>query len=170
MTVSRELEDITRNLVRHTHEHPPVRDVNQEIDRRTGRAERVASDLSRVIGSWTFIFFQGVLVALWIVVNGVAFLRHWDGYPFQLLNLVLTFQAAFLVPIVLMALNRAGQRDRLASQQAFQEGVKAEEELKSVMTHLEVQDEVMLQVLHRLERTDKELRRVTRRLGLEDDR
>jgi uncharacterized membrane protein len=170
MTASRELEDITRNLVRHTHEHPPVRDVNQELERRTGRAERIGGDLSRVIGSWTFVIFQAVLVALWIVVNAVAFLRHWDGYPFQLLNLVLTFQAAFAVPIVLMALNRAGQRDRLASQQAFQEGVKAEEELKAVMTHLEVQDEVMLQVLHRLERTDKELRRVTRRLGLEEDR
>ena len=40
MTVSRELDDITRNLVRHTHEHPPVRDVNQEVERRTSRAER----------------------------------------------------------------------------------------------------------------------------------
>lgn len=170
MTVSRELDDITRNLVRHTHEHPPVRDVNQEIDRRTSRGERIAADLSRVIGSWTFMLFQGVLVALWVVVNVVAFLRHWDGFPFLLLNLVLTFQAAFAVPVLFMALNRSAQRDRLASQQAFQEGVKAEEELKAVMTHLEVQDEVMLQVLQRLDRTDRELRRITRRLGIEDDR
>jgi len=110
------------------------------------------------------------LIALWIFVNVVGFLKHWDAYPFHLLNLVLTFQAAFAVPIVLMALNRISSRDRLAAQQAYQEGVKEEEELKSVMTHLEVQDEVMLQVLHRLERSDRELRRIARRLGIEDER
>lgn len=170
MTVARELDDITRNLVRHTHEHPPVRDINQEVDRRTTRRERIAEDLGQMIGSWTFVVFQAVLLALWLVLNAVAFLKHWDGYPFLLLNLVLSFQAAFAVPILLMALNRAAQRDRLAAQQAYQEGVKAEEELKSVMNHLEVQDEVMLQVLHRLERTDRELRRILRRLGIEDDR
>jgi uncharacterized membrane protein len=170
MTVSRELDDITRGLVRHSHEHPPVRDVNQEVDRRMGRGERIADDLSRVIGSWTFVFFQAVLLLLWLLVNLVGFLRHWDGYPFHLLNLLLTFQAAFAVPIVLMTLNRAGHRERLALQQAYQEGVKAEEELKSVMSHLEAQDEVMLQVLHRLERSDREMRRITRRLGIEDER
>src|ERR1700738_2224576 len=95
MTVSRELDDITRNLVRHSHEHPPVRDGNQEVERRTARGERIADDLSKVIGSWTFVIFQAVLLALWLVLNAVSFLRHWDGYPFHLLNLVLTFQAAF---------------------------------------------------------------------------
>ena len=69
-----------------------------------------------------------------------------------------------------MALNRAERRGRLSAQQDFQEGVKEEEELKAVMSHLEVQDEVLLQVLHRLERSDRELRRIIRRLGMEDDR
>ena len=170
MSVSRELDDITRDLVRHTHEHPPVRDVNQEIARRTGRGEQIGEDLGRVIGSWTFVVFQAVLLVLWLVLNLVGFLRHWDGYPFLLMNLVLTFQAAFTAPIVLMALNRVSDRDRLAAQQTYQEGVKAEEELKSMMHHLEVQDEVMLQVLHRLERSDRELRRISRRLGIEDER
>jgi len=170
MTVSRELDDITRSLVRHTHEHPPVRDVNQEVDRRTGRAQRVAGDLARVVGSWTFVLFQAVLIGLWIVLNVVGFLRHWDPYPFHLLALVMLVQVLLAVPILLMALNRADQRGRLAAQQDFQAGVKEEEELKAVMTHLEVQDEVMLQVLHRLERGDRELRRITRRLGMEDDR
>lgn len=168
MAVSRELDDISRNLVRHSHEHPPVRDVNHEIDRRRSRGQRVAEDFSRVIGSWTFVLFQAVLLVIWLIVNLVAFLRHWDGYPFLLLNLILSFQAAFIAPIVLMALNRSAHRDRLAAQQVFQEGVKQEEELKAVMTHLEVQDEVMLQVLHRLDRTDRELRRIARRMGIED--
>ena len=170
MTVSRELDDITRNLVRHSHEHPPVRDVNQEVDRRTGRAERVAADLAQVVGSWTFVLFQAVLIVLWIALNAVGFLRHWDPYPFHLLALVLLVQVVLGIPVLLMALNRAERRGRLSAQQDFQEGVKEEEELKAVMSHLEVQDEVLLQVLHRLERSDRELRRIIRRLGMEDDR
>ena len=170
MTVSRELDDITRTLVRHTHEHPPVRDVNQEVDRRAGRAERVAADLAHVVGSWTFVFFEAVLLVLWLALNVVPWLRHFDPYPFHLLSLVLLVQVMFAAPLVLMAQVRAEQRGRLAAQQAFQEGVKEEEELKAVMTHLEVQDEVTLQALHRLERIDRELRRITRRLGMEDDR
>ena len=168
MAVSRELDDISRNLVRHSHEHPPVRDVNHEIDRRRSRGQQIAEDFARVIGSWTFVVFQALLLVLWLVVNAVGFLHHWDGYPFLLLNLILSFQAAFIAPIVLMALNRSALRDRLAAQQMFQEEVKQEEEVKAVMTHLEVQDEVMLQVLHRLDRTDRELRRIARRMGIED--
>jgi uncharacterized membrane protein len=170
MTVSRELDDITRNLVRHSHEHPPVRDVNQEVDRRMGRAERVAADLAEVVGSWTFVLFQAVLIVLWIGLNVVGFLRHWDPYPFHLLALVLLVQAVLVIPILLMALNHAERRGRLSAQQDFQESVKEEEETKAVMTHLEVQDEVLLQILHRLERNDRELRRIIRRLGMEDDR
>src|SRR5207302_355744 len=78
---------------------------------------------------------------------------------------ILSFEAAFGMPLVLMALNRVSARSRLSAQQAYEEGVKSEEEVKSVMTHLEVQDEVMLQVLHRLERLDRELRKISRRLG-----
>jgi uncharacterized membrane protein len=170
MSVTRELDDITRNLVRHTHEHPPIRDVNQEFDRRLRRRDRIADDFGSVVGSWTFVLFQAVLVGLWLMVNVIGFQRHWDAFPFLLLNLVLTFQAAFIPPLILMSLQRAGQRDRLAAQQAYQEGVKAEEELKAVMRHLEVQDEVMLQVLQRLDRADRELRRIGRRLGVEEER
>src|SRR5258708_25080484 len=144
--VSRGLADIPRTLARHSHEHPPVRDVNQEVERRTGRGERIADDLARVIGSWTFVAFQAVLIALWLFVNLVGFLRHWDSYPFHLLNLVLTFQAAFAVPIVLMALNRMTNRDRLAAHKADHVGVQEDEAIKSVMTHLDVEDEQTLPV------------------------
>ncbi|TMD06947.1 MAG: DUF1003 domain-containing protein [Chloroflexi bacterium] len=169
MAVARELDDITRSLVRHRHEHPPVRDVNQEHDRRLKAGDRIAGDFARVVGSWTFVIFQGVLLVIWILLNALGFTRHWDGYPFQLLNLILSFEAAFGMPLVLMALNRVSARSRLSAQQAYEEGVKSEEEVKSVMTHLEVQDEVMLQVLHRLERFDRELRKISRRLGVAEE-
>lgn len=169
MGVNREVDDIERDLLRHRHEHPPARDVNAEHERRLSRAERIARDFSRSVGTWTFITIQATLVILWVVLNALAVTRHWDPYPFLFMNLALSFQAAFGVPIVLMAVNRLHDRERLTAQQDFQEAVKMEEELKSVMEHLEVQDEVLLQVLHRLERSDRELRRISRRMGLGDE-
>jgi uncharacterized membrane protein len=169
MAAARELEDIERGLLRHTHEHPPVRNVNLEVDRRSHRWDRTAADLARVVGSWPFITVQAVLLAAWIALNSFALARHWDGYPFALLNLIVTIEIALALPLVLMALNRQADRERLTAEQHFQEGVKAEEELKAVMKHLEIQDEVMLQLVQRLDRTDRQLRRITRRLGLDED-
>ena len=169
MAVNRELDDIERALVRHRHEHPLARDVNAEHERRLSRAERIARDFSRSVGTWTFIAIQVILVVLWVLLNVLAVTRHWDPYPFLFMNLVLSFQAAFGVAIVLMAVNRLHDRDRLTAQQDFQEAVKLEEELKAVMEHLEVQDEVLLQVLERLDRGDRELRRISRRMGLGEE-
>ena len=169
MGVNRELDDIERDLIRHRHEHPPARDVNAEHERRLTRSERIARDFGRSLGTWTFLLIQALLVVLWVILNGLAITRHWDSYPFLFMNLVLSFQAAFGVPIILMGINRLHDRDRLTAHEDFQQAVKLEEELKSVMEHLEVQDEVLLQVLHRLERSDRELRRVSRRMGLGEE-
>ncbi len=169
MSVGREIEDIARTLVRHQHDHPPVRDLNGEADRRTSTAQRVAEDFSRLIGSWTFVVMQMVLTVVWLVLNVLAFTNHWDAYPFQLLNLVLSLEAALWASIALMAVNRLADRDRLRAQHDFEVAVKSEEELKMLMTHLEVQDEVLLQILHRLDRTDRELRRMGRRLGVSEE-
>lgn len=169
MAVERELEDIARGLLRHSHDHPPVRDVNQEADRRLRRSGRIAADLARVVGSWTFIVAQLVLLVVWILFNSLAVFRHWDAYPFLLANLVLSLEAAFAGVLVLMAINRSADRERLLAEQHFEEAVKAEEEVKAVMRHLEVQDEVMLQLVHRLDRSERQLRRIARRLGIDDE-
>ena len=163
----REIEDIARTLVRHQHDHAPVRDLNREFDRRLGTAQRAALDLGRLVGSWSFVVLQAVLTVFWLVLNAIAVTRHWDPYPFLLLNLVLSLEGALWACLVLMALNRADDRDRLRAQQDYEVDVKAEEEMRALMSHLESQDEVLLQVLHRLERTDRELRRIGRRLGME---
>src|SRR5438128_10989779 len=165
MAVGREIEDINRALIRHQHDHPPVRDLNKEADRRLGRAERVGADFARLIGSWTFVVLQSALVLVWLVLNLLSVTNHWDPYPFQLLNLVLSLEAAIWVSIVLMALNRLAARDRLRAQHDYEVDVKGEDEVKAVMTHLEVQDEILIQVLHRLDHSDRELRRLSRRLG-----
>ena len=165
MAIGREIEDINRALIRHQHDHPPVRDLNKEADRRLGRAERIGDDFGRLVGSWTFLILQSVLVLAWLLLNVLSFTNHWDPYPFQLLNLALSLEAAVWVSITLMALNRMSDRDRLRAQHEYEVAVKGEDETKAVMTHLEIQDEILIQILHRLDRTDRELRRLSRRLG-----
>ena len=164
MAVARETEDIERELLKHHHDHAPVRDLNREEDRRQRFADRAAADLGRLLGSWTFVIAQAVIVAAWIVLNALG-VHRWDGYPFNLLDLVLSGEALAAVAVALMILNRRYVRERLRAQQAFEQDVKLEEELKAIMSHLERQDEMLIQLLHRLDRAERELRRVQRQLG-----
>ena len=81
----------------------------------------------------------------------VAWISHWDTYPFILLNLVMSFQAAYAAPTIMMSQNRQSQKDRLAADHDYQINLKAEEEIKGILLHLEYQDDLILQVLERLE-------------------
>ena len=92
-----------------------------------------------------------------MALNIVAWAEHWDPYPFILLNLALSFQAAYAAPIIMMSQNRQAAKDRLAAEHDFQVNVKAEEEVKAIMMHLEQQDEMMLDILHRLEQQHETL-------------
>jgi uncharacterized membrane protein len=96
------------------HQHPT--NVRHVGDGRTF-GERVADGMAGAVGSWPFILIQSALLAVWIVAN--AFLiRDWlggkpfDPYPFILLNLALSFQAAYTGPVVMMSQNRQAAKDR----------------------------------------------------------
>ncbi|HEY3330730.1 MAG TPA: DUF1003 domain-containing protein [Capsulimonadaceae bacterium] len=71
--------------------------------------ERVADGIARLVGSWPFIIMQSIILAIWIVLNILGWIKHWDPYPFILLNLALSFQAAYTGPIVMMSQNRQSQ-------------------------------------------------------------
>lgn len=73
--------------------------------------ERIADRVSAIIGSWRFIIIQSTLLACWILWN-VFTADKFDSYPFILLNLMLSFQAAYTGPVLLMAANRQSQIDR----------------------------------------------------------
>lgn len=75
--------------------------------------QRAADRIANVMGSWTFIIVQSIFVGGWIVLNLVAFLNHWDAYPFILLNLLFSTQAAYAAPIIMMSQNRQAQKDHL---------------------------------------------------------
>jgi uncharacterized membrane protein len=103
------------------------------------------------MGSWPFIIVQSILLIAWMAVNATAWIRHWDPYPFILLNLALSFQAAYAAPIIMMSQNRQAVKDRLMAEQDYIVNTKAEEEIKAVMQHLEQQDETMIDILRRME-------------------
>lgn len=93
----------------------PVNVRHRGPDRAVG--ERIADTVTSWVGSWTFIIIQSVFLAVWILGNAFL-LRDWlsgkpfDPYPFILLNLMLSFQAAYTAPFVLMSQNRQSARDR----------------------------------------------------------
>jgi uncharacterized membrane protein len=68
--------------------------------------------MQRRIGSWEFLIGQSIFLAIWICLNVFAIFEHWDPYPFILLNLMLSFQAAYTGPILLIASNRSQTHDR----------------------------------------------------------
>ena len=140
-----------RARVRHMHDHPPVLNINRRHESSLTAGERIADRFAEIMGSWTFIIIQSLILCGWIAFNVVAFLRHWDPYPFILLNLALSFQAAYAAPIIMMSQNRQADKDRLMAEHDYQINTKAEEEVKSIMQHLEQQDEVMIDILRRLE-------------------
>jgi uncharacterized membrane protein len=164
MSIGRELEDIARDLIKHQHDHPPVRDLNREVERRLKFTDRVASDFARLVGSWVFVLVQLGLTVVWVLLNLLNLVHPWDKYPFLFLNLVFSLEAAIWVSIVLMTLNAFADRDRLRAQNEYELNVKAEEETKALMNHLMHQDEILLQIVNRLDRSDREMKRLTRRL------
>src|SRR5260370_32082547 len=140
-----------RARIRHSHRHPPVKNINEIQAEKMTTGQRVADKLATVMGSWAFIIIQSIILTFWISLNVIAYINHWDPYPFILLNLALSFQAAYAAPIIMMSQNRQAAKDRLMAEQDYVVNIKAEEEVKSIMAHLEQQDEVMIDILRRIE-------------------
>jgi uncharacterized membrane protein len=67
---------------------------------------RVSDAVASTVGSWPFIIIQSTLLFLWICANILGWVKAWAPYPFILLNLALSFQAAYTAPIIMMSQNR----------------------------------------------------------------
>lgn len=137
--------------MRHSHKHAPLINVNEALVETLTPGERMADSFALVIGSWKFMIVQSLILAAWIVANVMAWAHHWDPYPFILLNLALSFQAAYAAPIIMMSQNRQAAKDRLMAEQDYLVNTKAEEEVKAIMLHLEEQDKVMIDILRTME-------------------
>ncbi len=103
----------------------------------SGKWDKAADKVATIVGSWKFITIQSTLLALWIMVNLLAWHYRWDPYPFILLNLVLSFQAAFTAPIIMMSQNRQSEIDRKRAENDYKINVKAEQEIRELHTKLD---------------------------------
>jgi uncharacterized membrane protein len=107
-----------------------VRDVNAEVDKASTYGDRLADDIARVGGSWSFIIAFLVLLAIWTVANTWLLTRDpFDPYPFIFLNLVLSVVASIQAPIIMMSQNRQAERDRLDAAQDYEVNLRAEIEI-----------------------------------------
>ena len=73
---------------------------------------RFAEAIARFMGTGRFLFWQTLLIMVWISLNVLPLIFHWDHYPFILLNLLFSVQAAYAAPLILLAQNRHDDRDR----------------------------------------------------------
>src|ERR1700682_4750397 len=131
------------------HKHP----VNKAHYELASRGERIADAVSATIGSWTFIILQSCLLVIWVSINTVEFFTHkWDPYPFILLNLMFTIQAAYTGPVLLLSGNRQAQKDRLRLEHTAEVSELAEKATLQILEEIARNTEATLKVLEHLKK------------------
>ena len=123
-------EGVVNLILPNLKEHPTI---SQELT----IAQKSADNLTKRMGSWTFIIIFLIFIALWMSANIYAWISNWDPYPFILLNLVLSTLAAIQAPIILMSQNRESQKDRIRSEYDYAVNRKAEREIAEVQKQLD---------------------------------
>lgn len=145
------------------HQHPIAKNVNHEFKKQITRGQRISDSLANIVGSWPFIIYQSIMIVVWMGVNSylvymasndVNYFQSWDPYPFILLNLVLSFQAAYTGPVVMMSQNRQAEKDRLMAENDYEINKKAEEEIKIIMDHLVYQDSIIKELIKHIEKAN----------------
>jgi uncharacterized membrane protein len=106
-----------RSAAKPASHHP----VNRQMLDDAPMGARIADTVTGFMGSWRFLILQTVLVAIWLSGNIYLLSRPFDPYPFILLNLAFSTQAAYAAPLILLAGNRSAQRDRLTLEHAASE-------------------------------------------------
>ena len=118
--------------------------------------DRIADAVATGMGSWKFIIWQTVIVIIWMILNIIGFIKHWDAYPFILLNLIFSTQAAYAAPIIMMSQNRQSQRDRIQAQEDYQTNIDAKKEIEALQLHLsKIEDEKLDKIIQMLQEMKK---------------
>ncbi len=136
-----------RKLSADEHKHP----VNVVHHDEATFGEMLADKIASGIGSWTFLVVQTAAVITWLVLNIYGFVHRWDPFPFILLNLLFSVQAAYTGPVLLLAGNRQAQKDRLTLEHAAYEADKADDQNVQILRAIAKNTEVTLQVLRHVE-------------------
>jgi len=118
--------------------------------------QKIADGLAKGMGSWAFIIIQTILVAGWVGTNILVYVYRWDPYPFILLNLLFSTQAAYAAPIIMMAQNRQNDRDRLQALEDFKTNVDAKKEIEEMQKAIyRIENDKLTQILQKLEEFKK---------------
>jgi uncharacterized membrane protein len=143
----------TRSAARPSHRHP----VNRALIDEAPMGARIADAVTGFMGSWRFLILQTVLVGIWLGGNIYLLSKPFDPYPFILLNLAFSTQAAYAAPLILLAGNRAAQRDRMTLEHAADETDVAEQQNEKLLTgnteilkHVAALEERILQLEQRI--------------------
>lgn len=119
-------------------------------------SDRIADAVSSFVGSWPFLIIQSCIIIVWIIWNSVPGLPHFDEAPFILLTLILSLQAAYAAPIIMMSQNRQSDRDRVQAMEDFETNVQAKEEIEKLITSLDrIEVEKLDKILAILDKTQK---------------
>jgi uncharacterized membrane protein len=118
--------------------------------------QRLADSVATGMGSWRFIIIQTIIVVVWMTLNVIGFVYHWDVYPYILLNLLFSTQAAYAAPIIMMAQNRQNQRDRAQADEDFRTNVEAKREIEELQTLLnKIELDKLDKIITMLEKMEK---------------
>ena len=128
--------------------------------------QRIADTVAATMGSWTFIIIQSVILMIWIALNVTAYVQEWDPYPFILLNLALSFQAAYAAPFIMMSQNRQQDIDRKSAEDDFKINIKAELEIELLHQKIDqLRETEVLQLTQAVKELTELLRRTEVKLG-----
>jgi len=137
--------------------------LNARDHRETTQSDRLADQVALFAGSWKFIIIFSMFLIFWMIWNSISLTKaaHFDVAPFILLNLILSFTAAFQAPFIIMSQNRQAIRDKHEAVVDFSINYKAEIEIDDVqkhLHHLELQVADIHQMIHKLhsKQTEKE--------------
>jgi uncharacterized membrane protein len=144
-----------RGQDRRSHHSHPVNIVHYD---QATLGERVADSVAGVIGSWPFLIIQTVIVSIWVAVNIIGFLRRWDPYPFILLNLLFSVQAAYAGPVILLASNRQTQKDRLTLEHADTEADDTGQRTMTILNEIYKNTEITARILLHLQASQEKPR------------
>jgi len=129
------------------------------------RGQRLADGVAATIGSWRFIVVQSSAIVLWITGNVLVGGNSWDPYPFILLNLLLSFQAAYTAPAIMMSQNRQSELDRRHAQSDYEINVKAELEIELLHEKIDIlKDQELLALTQAVRELSAQLETLSRRL------
>lgn len=142
---------------RHPAQHPPAPPRSY--------GDKMADQIAEIMGSWRFIIVQSLILLGWIALNVVAFTQHWDPYPFILLNLMLSFQAAYAAPIIMMSQNRQSSIDRQEAKHDHEVNLKAELEIELLHDKMNiVREEELVAIIRLLKTQNKRMQLLEKKL------